>query len=523
MAMLGYNLDPLILVLPFLIAMMTARHGMQKLVRYTEEYMKVGDGRRAARNVIVAMFAAGVTGIVTDSFGVALVALAVIPILQDISMVCVLWTIPTLIIALILTPLLLSFVPVSKALMAQYQKRQKGELTPGLLDRVLGRIGNWIVGKGKWVVVVVTVVVVGVSYVYARRIEVGDFVPGSSILWPDHRYNKDALRITYSMPLLNPIYIIMVGGDDMWDLAYTKAEPDSRALREMEKFQRYLAKHPRIIFVNSLINYVPSLSSGVRDGNPNYYYMKHEDNESTYFMRSLIQRGRPGDWSQFANNKTSAANIIVYCRDKMPRTLKSIFEYINKYVEEVKLTKGKLLLAGGALGVQAAVRDEIESAQILNLSLALLGLFVFCTINFRSIAAGLILVIPLAISNVITFALMGAYQIGLTVNTYPISSIGIGLGVDYGIYLVSRVLEEKKTAADLNTAIVRSVINNGRAIVIIATTLTIGLICWLFSELKFQAEMGALLAIVLFFNMLGALLLVPSFIAIFKPKFVLKK
>jgi hypothetical protein len=115
---------------------------------------------------------------------------------------------------------------------------------------------------------------------------------------------------------------------------------------------------------------------------------------------------------------------------------------------------------------------------------------------------------------------MGAYQIGLTVSTYPISSIGIGLGVDYGIYLISRILEECKTASDLKTAIVRAIVNNGRAIVIIGSTLTIGLVSWLVSALKFQAEMGALLAIVLFFNVLGALFLIPSFIMIFKPKFI---
>jgi predicted RND superfamily exporter protein len=114
---------------------------------------------------------------------------------------------------------------------------------------------------------------------------------------------------------------------------------------------------------------------------------------------------------------------------------------------------------------------------------------------------------------------MAAYQVGLTVNTYPVSSIGIGLGVDYGIYFVSRLLEERGKAEDLNTAIINTVRSNGKAIIIIATTLTAGLLAWLFSPLKFQAEMGALLALVLFFNMLGALLLVPSVIAIFKPKF----
>ncbi len=516
MAMMGYHLDPLILVLPFLISLMTARHGMQKMVRYTEEYLKLGDGRAAARNVITSMFAAGVTGIVTDSFGIALVALAAIPILQQISLVCVLWTIPTLIIALILTPLMLSMVPVSNNLVKQYELRQKGLLKPGLMERSLSRIGSWIVGNGKWVVIVIAVLVVTVSFFFARKIEVGDFIPGSSILWPDHRYNKDALRITYSMPLLNPLYIIMDTGGGQWSLE----NPD--IIKSMDRFQRHVLRHRRVMFVQSIVNQLPALWSGIRDGDPNYYFLPHEPADLSYCLKGLLYRSRPGDWSKFVSHNISGANIIVYCRDKMPRTLRSVMKHIKEFIEKEHLEKGKYLLAGGTLGVQAAVREEIESAQMLNLSFALLGLFVFCSINFRSIVAGLILTIPLAISNVITFALMGAYQIGLTVSTYPISSIGIGLGVDYGIYLISRIQEERKTVPDINTAVVKAIINNGRAIVIIGATLTVGLMSWLTSALKFQAEMGALLAIVLFFNVLGALFLVPSFIAIFKPKFIEK-
>ncbi|MFC1591662.1 MMPL family transporter [Thermodesulfobacteriota bacterium] len=172
------------------------------------------------------------------------------------------------------------------------------------------------------------------------------------------------------------------------------------------------------------------------------------------------------------------------------------------------------------MGVQAAVREVIADAQIWNLIFALGGVFIFCAINFRSLTAGLILTIPLAVSNVLTFALMGAYHIGLTVNTYPVASVGIGLGVDYGIYFVSRLLEETKKGGDLNQAVYQTLRTNGRVIIQIATTLTVGLLIWIFSALKFQAEMGALLAILLFLNMLGALFLVPTLICILKPKFV---
>ena len=524
MALMGYHLDPLILVLPFLIAMMTARHGMQKLVRYTEEYLKTGDGRIAARNVIVAMFTPGITGIVTDSFGIALVALAAIPILQKISLVCVLWTVPTLIIALIFTPLLLSLTPVSRRLIAQLKKRkEQGESESGLSDRMLASLGIWITEKGKWYIIAANILLIVVGIGYARNIEVGDFYPGSSILWPDHRYNKDALRITYSMPLLNPLYVILQGKTKLdgklseWYLA------NGDVIREIDSFQQNIARNRRVMFTQSIVNQMPGILMGMRDDDPNWNFFPHEDDELIYFLKMLIFRARPGTYDQFVDSHMNAANIIIYCRDKMPETVRSVIEDVRKYVGNVKLKEGNYLLAGGAIGVQAGVRETIHAAQIWNLTLALLGLFLFCTVNFRSITAGFILTIPLAISNLITFALMAAYQIGLTVNTYPISSIGIGLGVDYGIYFVGRLLEEKEKAEDLNTAIINTIRSNGKAIIIIATTLTVGLVMWLLSPLKFQAEMGALFALLLFLNTLGAILLIPSMIAIIKPKFAKKR
>jgi predicted RND superfamily exporter protein len=179
-------------------------------------------------------------------------------------------------------------------------------------------------------------------------------------------------------------------------------------------------------------------------------------------------------------------------------------------------------LAGGVIGVQAAVNEVINASQLWNLILALGGVFLCVMIQYRSMAAGLILTIPLAISNLICFALMGVYQIGLTVSTYPVSSVGVGLGVDYGIYYLSRLVEEMRDVGDLNQAIINTLKSNGKSIVMIATTLTIGLVFWLFSALRFQAWMGALLAVLLFCNMLGALFLVPTLVAIFKPKFVTK-
>jgi len=516
MALVGFNMDPLILILPFLISLMTARHSMQLIGRYLEEVGKGADVKTASHTLIRKMFAPGVTGIITDAMGIGLVAIAAIPILQNISIACAFWSVATIILALIFTPLVLSYIKPSKRLEAQVEVVKKRMDKPDILGKVLIWLGHCINGKGKWVIVAANVIVIVVGLQYASRLHVGDFFPGSSILWPWHRYNKDAMRVVTNMPLLNPLYVVLAG-----EKGGFISEPDT--LREMNNFRRFMMKQPRVMFVSSVADKLPAFLMTSNEDDPNWYHMPKEGNILSFLYKHMVYSGEPGTWDRYVEPRDMMSNIIIYCRDKMPTTTENIIASVKDYINNhSQLKGGEYLLAGGAVGVEAAVREELAASQTANLSLALFGVFLFCTINFGSVLAGLLLTIPLAISNIITFALMGAYHIGVTVNTYPVSSIGIGLGVDYGIYFVGRLREERKKTGDLNTAIINTMRTNGRAIVVIATTLTVGLMLWVFSALKFQAYMGILLAILLMLNMLGALLLLPSMIAIIKPKFIEK-
>jgi hypothetical protein len=524
MGLMGYHLDPLILVLPFLISLMTARHSMQLMARYLEEIGRGKDVRTSCKILIEQMFFPGLTSIITDAFGIAIVAVATIPILTIMSISCAFWSIATVILSLLFAPLLLSYFPASKRMYAQMEEDERKKAKKNWLDRILMALGPWICAKGKWVIVGITVVITSVGLVYSAKIQVGDFFPGSSILWPFHRYNLDAFRITFSMPMLNPMYIIVQKdenappptGEQVGDFI-AKAP----TLREIDKFQRFMGTHERVMFSQSIVNPLPGFFMGSHDNDPNWYCLPKNDMLLSFLYKHLIYNSAPGDWDRFVNQQDTAANVIIYCRDKMPKTVKGVVDKVKEYISKHSTLKGgEFLLAGGAIGTQAGVREVIAESQTFNLILALTGVWLFCAMNFRSIMAGLILTIPLAISNIIAFALMGAYNIGLTVNTYPVSSVGIGLGVDYGIYFVGRLLEEMRTADGINDAISRTIISNGRSIWVIATTLTIGLALWVFSPLKFQAEMGILLALLLLMNMFGALLLVPSMIVIIKPKFV---
>jgi predicted RND superfamily exporter protein len=177
------------------------------------------------------------------------------------------------------------------------------------------------------------------------------------------------------------------------------------------------------------------------------------------------------------------------------------------------------------VGVQAAVNETLTEYQLLTLGLSLLVVFIFCSVMFQSFVAGLIILAPLLLSNVLafTFMVLNNPPLPLTTATLPVASIGIGLGVDYGIYLVSRIIEEyKNTGKDFPEIIAVSMRTTGKAIIYIATTLICGIIFWFFSKMMFQALMGLLLAIILTLNMLGALLVIPSLVLIFKPKFITK-
>ena len=148
--------------------------------------------------------------------------------------------------------------------------------------------------------------------------------------------------------------------------------------------------------------------------------------------------------------------------------------------------------------------------------------FLFCTIAYKSGWAGVFFMVPILLSNYLTYSLMGALHIGLDVNALPVVSLGVGLGVDYGLYVLSRIEEEYAINPDINAATVKAISTAGRAVLFTASTMVAGIIFWAFSYLKFQAMMGILLAFWMIVSMIGGLILLPALVTFFKPKFITK-
>jgi predicted RND superfamily exporter protein len=228
----------------------------------------------------------------------------------------------------------------------------------------------------------------------------------------------------------------------------------------------------------------------------------------------------PGDLDMYETHDHRHGNITVFVKDHRGETIKEVVRLYNEFVSENHTDLGRLEIAGGVIGTLAAANEQIGTYEALLLSLTLLAIVIFCSISFRSVLAGVLLLIPLAIANYFVFAYMGLKEIGLNISTLPVATIAIGIGVDYGIYLYSRLREEYKRVQDLYEAFVIALVTTCKAITFTALTVAVGVVFWSFSSIKFQAEMGLLLTIVTFFHLLGTLILLPALVLVIKPKFI---
>lgn len=519
MGIMGYNLDPLIFVMPFLISLMAFRHSHQLYNRYYEEYIRTKDNLAGIRVIIEKMFMPGLTSIITDAFGIAIVALAPIPLLRNMSIAGAFWSVVTVAVGLILTPVLLSYIPISPPFLEHMEReRLKEEQRKGLANRFADWLGPWLIaGRGQYTVILVVLIILGFSYYWSEQMIVGDAQVGSNLLYPDSRYNQDSVRINTNLPLINPLFVV-VEGDKQRSLT------NPRVMEDVKNFSDYMMKNSGAAGFQNIVAPLMTMPQKYHEDDPKWIGLAEDPVAASAYLVGLVFAFEPGDMNKFIDPKIMQTNVVVFYKDKTGPTIDRAIATAKRYIQEFsRLPEGfQYKLAGGVIGTEAAINEMVASKQLQTLLIALFGVFVFCTLNFRSFKAGLALMLPLALSNFMAFAYMAINQIGLSVATLPVSAAGIGMGVDYGIYLIARLEEEKNRdpSTSLHTALIRTIQTYGKSIIYIAGTLVIGLLVWVLSPLKFQAQMGMMLAVILFLNCVGAIFLVPVLVLLFKPKFL---
>lgn len=507
--LLRHNFDPLILVVPFLISARACSHSVQMIERYFEEYLRFEDPRMACQAACRGLLAPGLLGIVTDAAGIFIIVVAPIPLLAKLALIGAFWVLSIIFSVLILNPLLLSFLPPPSKSLTKFLF-----VEDSILNCFLRRVAVATFSRARWVTLAVTTAVLVWASCSARSLTVGDAHEGTSLLWPDSQFNQDIRHINKHFPGVNPLYVIVEGTQEN-DIKRPEV------LRAIEAYQRVMERDPRVGGTQAITDVLKQLNRKFHEDDPRWGILPSEWSEIGQLMYLFLNGADPGDLDRWMNWNFSQGNIVVYFKDHRGETIRNAIRQSKTFIQNLSLDGVDFKLCGGVIGVMAAINEEISQSQTATLLLAFLVIFVTCSVTYRSPIAGILFIIPLAVANLLTFAFMAEMKIGLNINTLPISSLGIGLGVDYGIYIVSRIKEEYAKAGDLQRATLAAMTTAGRAVLFTATTLTAGVIFWYFlSDMRFQAEMGLLLGLWMVTSMIGGMLLLTTVIHFIKPRFI---
>ncbi len=373
----------------------------------------------------------------------------------------------------------------------------------------------------KYIMVIVSLILFSVGLYYATNLTIGD-TKGSAILWQDSRFNSDSESINTRFSFL---------GTDMMQV-YIEGNKqtmlDPKVYHQTEALDRYMYEHMlEVRPAQSLVPVIKLVNSVLYEGDPSYEILPDTKEEIGFDIYMYRSRGEPGDFAAFTNKEWEIGNVTFFLEDhsvptirNLTKTLKEFFSHKNELVSDADF-----LFSGGQVGLTEALNHEIAESNLKIMIAIVLVIAVSIGIYYRSLVVGLILLFSLATANALTYAFMAWKGVGLNVSTLPLSALGVGLGVDYGIYMVDRIKEElAKAGGNMVEAIHHAFLSAGNAIFITAVTMIGPLLPWAFmSPLRFQSEMGLLLGVVLFMNMLGSLLFVPAALSIFNPRSLFPK
>ncbi len=511
--LLGIHFEPLVIVVAMLITSRAVSHSVQIVNRFDDELEHIAEGTetsaQAARIALADLFRPGMVGVIADAGCMAVVALSPIPMLQKLTLLSVVWVMTLTISAVILTPVLLSWI-----------RRPHGtvhgvDLSP-LLRKVLD-FGLWMaLTRFRYVVVVCSVLVLSGSGWYAFKLKVGDANPGSPILWPEATYNRDSTAINNRFDGVDRLFVV-VGQDGEDGLVKS-----NETLQAMNRFQRFMEVQPEIGGSASIADVVPVLNRTLREGNPRYEELGATAAVNGSLMAILESVSEPGDMDRFVDGHAANGSVTLMFRDRQGETIRTAMARIKEFIAANPLPKGEWQLAGGLIGITAAMNEVILASQIEGVALALFVLMVICTIVYRSTVAGMLFMVPVIISNTLTFAFMAWKDIGMSINTVPVAALGIGLGVDYAFYVADRIKEEIAIGNTPEGAIRTSLHSAGMGVLVTASVLILSTLLWWASSLRFQAEMGLLMAIWLGISAMSALFVMPAVIYVFRPDFIFK-
>ncbi len=507
-ALMGFAMDPLALVIPFFITARSVSHSVQMHDRYYEEYRKWNwDKERAIIAAFAELFVPTLSGLITDALGMLAIIVVPVVILQRIAISASIWVASIAISELLLNPSIYYYLKAP-------EKENVLGREAGPFQRVMNAVATWVVTPRN-ARLIITFWVLGalLSLTQLRHLTVGDPTASTPLLREDSPYNQSHLEIQKHFGGIEPLIIVVEGHDK--DVL---KDPD--ILRTMEKFQRDLERDPDVGYSFSLADIVQSINMTFYDLQPRWSVIPYEIPKTSSLFFYYFAGAPPGETSRFIDPSYTISHVTFYCKNHQGDNVERILNEARDFVKENPMEKADFRLAGGLIGVTGAANEEILKNDILMQFLGFGTIFLIVMFTYRSAIASLVMMVGLFLANIMVNAYMGYRNVGINLQSLPIVTVGVGFGIDYALYIVSRAVEEYK--GDITEAVRLGVATAGKAVTFTAVTLVMSTTLWAFSHIRFCSEMGLLLALWMTVSFFGSVTFVPAVLVLWKPKFFLR-
>ena len=494
--LLGLGLDPFSVLVPFLIFAIGVSHGAQKMNGIQQDVGRGTVTLVAARYTFRRLFVAGVTALLNGAAGFAVLLLIPIPAIRELAIAATIGVCVLLFTNLVLLPVILSITGVSKTAAARSLKQEE----QGIGTRGVWAVINRFAESKAWAASAILVALaLGIGgYVVSKRLQIGDLDPGAPELRANSRYNVDNAFITSSYALSSDVFAVIVKTPPEQCMQYA-------TLQQADRLSWQLQQLPEVQATVSLADSVKQVTAGTYEGSAKWYTLSRNQEILNYGGQQAIQ-----NTPDLSNVECSVIPVVAYLKDHRAATLDKVSGTVEQFIADNKTAGVELLPAAGAAGIEAAVNQEVRTAWLKMLAYIYGTVAILCLIAFRSWRAVLVALLPLALTSVLCEALMVVLGIGVKVATLPVIALGVGIGVDYALYLLSVQLHGQRMGMPLPEAYRAALAFTGRIVALVGLTLAAGVITWAWSPIKFQADMGVLLAFMFLWNMLGALILIPA-------------
>jgi uncharacterized protein len=489
--LLGFGIDPMSILVPFLIFAIGVSHGVQMISSFRSEIFLGNSSLDSAKISFRRLLVPGAIALASDTIGFITILLIDIEIIQEMAITASLGVAVIILTNLFLLPILVSYIDLGENYRDKLIRRSN-LLSP--LWKKLARVSE----KGPATkIIIVSIVLLGFGIWKGADIRIGDLHRGVPELHGDSQYNIDtdviAGRFAIGVDLISVIVETIPEGCINYDVMDT-----------IDRFEWAMRNVEGVQSVIGLPSVAKRINAGWNEGNTKWQVLPR--NQSVLVQSVSYVPTSSG----LLNSDCSVIPVLIFTKDHKAETISNIVDKIKLFRDEFDSDLIKFKLATGNVGVMAATNEEVDAAQFPILIYVFSAIIILCLLTFRSVKGTLCIVIPLALVSLLAYALMTILEIGLKVNTLPVVALGVGVGVDYGIYIYSRLHNFLKSGKPLTEAYVETLNITGAGVIFTGVTLAIGVVTWIFSPLKFQADMGILLTFMFLVNMLGAIFLLPA-------------